>query len=1025
MDKLSAEQDLHWLPSALPKQVKLLASSLDGNAKNALLERGCTSVEIKPLTAEECLLFVERTLEHWGKDASPKHVEAILRHPLAGTPLFLKTLLDELRYSATHERLEERLAFYLNASDLADLFTRMLARLEEDCGHDLSSRALSLIWASRAGLEEAEIITITGATPLAWAILRNGLGDALRDQQGRLTFSHDFLRQAVANRYLPSKDSRKQVHRSLAARFDQRVDEHRARNERFSPETALATVFAPVIRQMEEVPFQLRGAEEWDSLTKWLEDIDHFFWFRFLQRGDAEWLEYWLPLMTRGYDLQARLCPLFEEALGAGTEASLGLVTNFLGFLRYAGKLGSGAELLARSAAAAAERLRGPAHQDAFLMWGWVGGIVADNGNLDEAQTIQERELERAMQHLGANDPVTIDCMTALARTLQRRGASALALRMHKLALEGRERIFGLDHHATLNSMGWVAECQLDGGDPEAAIQLLRIVYERRERILGPSHSETLDAADNLAVALNEHGELVPAQELQERTLSVRSRVFGSNHPRTIAAMENHAVMLGAGGRHREAKELLERVVAAETHLHGADHPSTLISKRQLAGALRALGDLAGARTLKEQVLEDTMRVLGPEHPDTLASLDSLAGTLQTIGDFSAASQVQRRSFEVKTRLLGSDHRDTLATMNDLAGSLLEIGEIEEAKRLFEQLMESRIRTLGPDHASTLTTMNNLASVLGAAGDLTGARKVQEEALDRMTRTFGPDHQTTLTTMNNLALTLSGCGDAVGAHNLKVRVHDGLVRAAGAKHPSTLVAMCNLAASLHALGDSEQAAALLERAHGSMVTVLGADHPRTRMAASNLAAVRRGRAAAPSSGGHQDEVPPRRGEMQAERNSPSRAAMPASTSNNQSALATTHDRAEALADRFQEASGSMRMVTIDVKSLGFSEEATTVEIIGADEDVDDQGRPAPFSKGRVSFLGLALCPPDIAVQAATELDVPLGETWYFGMRPISGPDGEPAILALNHSSETKVLDGVHARPNDKWSPSCKFVFCAH
>ena len=300
LDKLSAEQDLHWLPSTLPKQVKLLASSIDGDVKDALLARGCTSIEVKPLTVEERSLFVERTLERWGKGASPKHVEAILQHPLAGTPLFLKTLLDELRYSATRERLEDRLAFYLDARDLADLFARLLERLEEDCGHDLTCQALSLVWASRAGLEEAEIITMTGATPLAWATLRNGLADGLREQQERLTFSHDFLRQAVAKRYLSSKNILKAFHRSLAARFDERVDEHLARNESYSPETKLATVFGPVIRQMEEVPFQLRAAEEWDLLTKWLEDIDHFRWFRILQRGDAEWLEYWVPLTARG-----------------------------------------------------------------------------------------------------------------------------------------------------------------------------------------------------------------------------------------------------------------------------------------------------------------------------------------------------------------------------------------------------------------------------------------------------------------------------------------------------------------------------------------------------------------------------------------------------------------------------------------------------------------------------------------------------------------------------------------------------
>ena len=121
----------------------------------------------------------------------------------------------------------------------------------------------------------------------------------------------------------------------------------------------------------------------------------------------------------------------------------------------------------------------------------------------------------------------------------------------------------------------------------------------------------------------------------------------------------------------------------------------------------------------------------------------------------------------------------------------------------------------------------------------------------------------------------------------------------------------------------------------------------------------------------------------------------------------------------------MKTVILRLEDLGFADEATTAEIIGTEDDVDEHGHPAPFSKGRYMSLGLALLAPSFAAQAAAQLDVPFGEVWYFAMRPVPGPDGEPAIFALNHSSEQKVFDGVHARPNDKWSRSCKFVFCVH
>src|SRR5262249_60148175 len=78
----------------------------------------------------------------------------------AGTPLFIKIVLEELRFSATHERLDQRIDFYLGTRDMPDLFARMLERLEEDSGADTIARLLAPVWASRAGLEESELIVV-------------------------------------------------------------------------------------------------------------------------------------------------------------------------------------------------------------------------------------------------------------------------------------------------------------------------------------------------------------------------------------------------------------------------------------------------------------------------------------------------------------------------------------------------------------------------------------------------------------------------------------------------------------------------------------------------------------------------------------------------------------------------------------------------------------------------------------------------------------------------------------------------
>ena len=219
LDKLTSEANLRWWPRALGARVKVVASCLPGEALEAADARRWSRLALRPFSRDDASSFVEQLLASWGRRLSRARIDRILAHPLAGNPLFLKSVLEELRYSAIHERLDERLGFYLGATDMPDLFARLLERLESDLGSAAVERMLVPIWASRFGLEEHEVIALSEEAPIAWSALRNGLGDGLRDQQGRITFSHDFLRSAVAERYAPTPERQRMAHSALAEHF--------------------------------------------------------------------------------------------------------------------------------------------------------------------------------------------------------------------------------------------------------------------------------------------------------------------------------------------------------------------------------------------------------------------------------------------------------------------------------------------------------------------------------------------------------------------------------------------------------------------------------------------------------------------------------------------------------------------------------------------------------------------------------------------------------------------------------------
>ncbi len=61
---------------------------------------------------------------------------------------------------------------------------------------------MSLVWVSRRGLTESEILDILDLPHSVWAPLHLALEEALVSRSGFLYFFHDYMKQAVEARYL-------------------------------------------------------------------------------------------------------------------------------------------------------------------------------------------------------------------------------------------------------------------------------------------------------------------------------------------------------------------------------------------------------------------------------------------------------------------------------------------------------------------------------------------------------------------------------------------------------------------------------------------------------------------------------------------------------------------------------------------------------------------------------------------------------------------------------------------------------
>ena len=213
--------NLHWLPPALPPGVKLIISSTVEQTLVDLRVRGWVELGMQPLKERERESVIVRFLAEYHKALSPDQVQLIAEDAKSAHPLFLRTLLEELRLHGTHESLQRTLTSLLASTGTEDLFQRVLGRLEEIHSQDVVRAVMTLLWCSRAGLLEEELAPLTDIGRLKLSTLLLGLDYHLVRRDGVLTFFHDYLRRAVEKRYLTQESVRKEWYRLLAAYFEQ------------------------------------------------------------------------------------------------------------------------------------------------------------------------------------------------------------------------------------------------------------------------------------------------------------------------------------------------------------------------------------------------------------------------------------------------------------------------------------------------------------------------------------------------------------------------------------------------------------------------------------------------------------------------------------------------------------------------------------------------------------------------------------------------------------------------------------
>eukprot|EP01129_Flabellula_baltica_P006565 TRINITY_DN2474_c0_g1_i10.p1 TRINITY_DN2474_c0_g1~~TRINITY_DN2474_c0_g1_i10.p1 ORF type:complete len:826 (-),score=181.24 TRINITY_DN2474_c0_g1_i10:1651-3783(-) len=663
LDPRDNSHDLGWLPNKLPPNVRIVASTLAGKCLDAVKSKKWSIMEILPLAKNEREALATEYLEQLGKTLTDNQLDRIVSSKLCESPLFLRTLLDELKVFGTFEKLDATIDYYLESEDIPSLFNKVFIRLENDYQTEeypkLVGDILSLLYVSRKGLTEYELLDILKVPNSLWSPLYLAMQEYLVDKSGYFTFFHDYMRSAVAYRYQPQRYHRNK----LIDYFSQdSID-----RERF----------------FEELPYQLEQCHEQNQLAAFITDMDNF--FELSSRYKFDLYRYWryasdLP-QFENLALDS-VNAVYNKSKRRGFEC----YSKVADFMQDIGQYESGEYCSRRSL----EILEEIEHTEAELCEALenLGYILRLKGKYKDSYGYYRRALDIREVITNESDPKLASSVNGLAILCRLQGKYDIAEPLYNRALELRKKIYGEMHEDIAQSMNSLGCLNQDMGRYPLSEKFFYEAIRQRELVLGSNHPDVAMSLNNLGGLYLDWSKYDKAEPVYLRAKHIYELVFGYEHPHVAKSINSIAGLYQEQGLYEKAEPLYHECLKLKRRLLGSSHPDLALTLNDLAVLYVRMGDEQKAEKYYTECLSIRKQVLGESHPDYAQTLKNMASLYQSSGRYYEAADLFRESLTIIRSTFGNLHSDVASGLSSLASLYQLMGMYQESEGLYQEALD-------------------------------------------------------------------------------------------------------------------------------------------------------------------------------------------------------------------------------------------------------------------------------------------------------------------------------------------------